>query len=185
MTRKTMFEVIGAVLIIAGLIALILFLLLRRDGAIDEVPLPEDQLTEEERARIERVTEVDSRTMTSPSNVIARSFVERYASYSTDVDFANVDDVAALSSPSLQASLGNLTNESLATTPGGYYGVSTRVIAMNTVSETAEAVRYRVTTQRSESIDSPSNTSVRYQDIEIELVKSGDRWLVNSFAWVD
>jgi len=40
-----------------------------------------------------------------------------------------------------------------------------------------------VTTQRNESFDSPKNTSVRYQDIELQMVKDGDGWLIDGFSW--
>jgi hypothetical protein len=38
-------------------------------------------------------------------------------------------------------------------------------------------------TQREEAFDSPENTSVRYQNITVQLEKVGNDWLVAGFTW--
>ena len=66
-----------------------------------------------------------------------------------------------------------------------YYGVSTTVIGLTKQVVTDDEVEFLVTTQRRESIDSPANTVVKYQDINVTLVPSGDTWLVSDFSWSD
>jgi hypothetical protein len=65
----------------------------------------------------------------------------------------------------------------------GYTGISTIVIGMKSLSESDTATTFLVTTQREESVGTPGDTTLRYQDVEVSLVKSGDEWLVNDLIW--
>lgn len=179
--NKKKIEIIAAVLVIIALIV-VLFLVLRpasQDGPSDQ---PDEQVIDRV---IERVSEVDSRTKESPPDVIARTFVERFGSYSTDIDYKNVEDVMTLATAGLTGQLGDLLSDARNAPETGYYGVSTHVISVDTVDETDTTATLEMTTQRQETIDNPSNTSVRYQDIVIELTKSGNRWLVSNFTWIE
>jgi predicted lipid-binding transport protein (Tim44 family) len=120
---------------------------------------------------------------TSPSTV-ARTFVERLGSYSTEADAENIEDILPMATSSFQNELEALVREARATSDGAYYGVSTIVVtAPKTVSSTATQVVLSMTTQREETIDTPGNTTVSYQSITITLVKSGTTWLVNDYSW--
>lgn len=120
---------------------------------------------------------------TSP-NTVARTFVERIGSYSSEADAANIEDILPMATASFQKQLEQLAKESRAAEDGSYYGVSTVVLtAPKTVSSTATQIVLSMTTQREETIDEPGNTSVRYQDITITLVKSGTTWLVDGYTW--
>ena len=119
------------------------------------------------------------------ASTIARTFIERFGSYSSQSDFANVDDIRVLATASFQAELDQQVAElrSVTDAEGGYTGVSTTVISMKTVSETETETTFLITTQREESVGTPGNTSVRYQDVEVSLVKSGDSWLISDVTW--
>lgn len=120
---------------------------------------------------------------TSPTTV-ARTFVERIGSYSSEADAANIEDILGMATASFQNKLEALAKESRATTSGSYYGVSTQVLtAPKTVSSTDTQVVMTMTTQREETIDTPGNTTVKYQEITITLVKSGTTWLVDGYTW--
>lgn len=120
---------------------------------------------------------------TSPTTV-ARTFVERIGSYSSEAEAANIEDIMGMATTSFKNKLTTLAKEARATAGGSYYGVSTQVLtAPKTVSSTDTQVVMTMTTQREETIDTPGNTTVKYQEITITLVKSGTTWLVDGYAW--
>lgn len=120
---------------------------------------------------------------TSPTTV-ARTFVERIGSYSSEADAANIEDILSMATTSFKNKLVALAKESRATSDGSYYGISTQVMtAPKTVSSTDTQAVMTMTTQREETIDTPGNTTVKYQEITITLVKSGTTWLVDGYAW--
>lgn len=183
MTRKT--EVAIAILIILILVAVLLFLFRKQESA-------NTNTTTDTTADIETVTDTTVDTTVpavvapqhaTPSTV-SRIFVERFGSYSTDVDYANVTDVLPLVTDSLRGDLQDIAEEARKTADDGYYGVSTNVIKITTDEQTDTAVTLTVKTQREEAFGTPGNTSVRYQDIRVEFVKIGDDWFVDSFEWL-
>ncbi len=120
---------------------------------------------------------------TSPSTV-ARTFVERLGSYSTEADAENIEDILPMATASFQNELQALVRKARETSDGAYYGISTILItAPKTVSSTATQTVLSMTTQREETIDTPGNTTVIYQSITVTLVKSGTTWLVDDYSW--
>jgi hypothetical protein len=115
----------------------------------------------------------------------ARIFVERFGSYSSESDFANVDDILALATPRFQAELESLveTYREQLEDQEGYTGISTLFIGYKTLSETETSATLLVTTQREESVGNPDNTTLRYQDVEVALVRNGDSWLIDDVTW--
>lgn len=122
---------------------------------------------------------------TSPTTV-ARTFVERLGSYSSEADAANIEDILPMATVSFQKQLESLVRESRSSEDGSYYGISTIVITTpKVVSSTATQTVFSMTTQREETIDTPGNTTVKYQAITITLAKSGTTWLVDGYSWSD
>jgi len=120
------------------------------------------------------------------ASTVARTFVERLGSYSSEADAANIEDVLSMATPSFQKQLETLVKEARASSGGAYYGVSTVVITTpKTISSSSTQTVLSMTTQREETIDTPGNTSVRYQSITVTLVKSGTTWLVDGYVWTD
>src|SRR5688572_30740022 len=138
---KKKVEILIAILVILALI-IALFFLLREPKPASDTPgeVAEETVTEP-------VSEVDSRTTESPPDVIARTFVERFGSYSTDVDYLNVEDVKALATTSLQAQLDDLLVEARDVSPTSYYGVTTKVITIDTVESSESSATLEMTTQ--------------------------------------
>ncbi len=183
MSRKT--EVIIAVAIILALV-IVLFMLLRKPDAQDDaIDVAQDTTGGEE----VEIPEVDPADIPSNQEVsataVSRSFVERFGSYSTESGYGNIDDVLSLVTSGLAARLEDLAEDAREDEADSYYGVSTRVMTTKTLSVTDTAADFLMTTQREESFDTPGNTSVRYQDIRLSLVKEGEDWLVSDFTWVE
>lgn len=178
MSRRS--EVLIAVAIL--IIAVIVVLLLLRKPADDQ---PDTNTATTTDGAATTVTPSVVPAGPASAQTVSRIFVERFGSYSTESDYANVSDVLGLATPALQARLQALAEEARQNAGGAYYGVSTKVITTKTESENAEVTVIAMTTQRKESFDSPGNTSVRYQDITLTLKHVGEDWLVDAFTWAD
>lgn len=120
------------------------------------------------------------------ASTVARTFVERLGSYSSEADAANIEDILSMATPSFQKQLETLIKDTRASSSSAYYGISTVVITTpKTISSSSTQTVLSMTTQREETIDVPGNTSVRYQSITVTLVKSGTTWLVDGYVWTD
>ncbi len=180
MERKKLYELLFALGIIALLIVgLVLYLQNRKapifgnpDRTIIESPLPENF----------DPSVVFGAPVATPEPV-ARTFVERYGSFSSEAGYENIDDILALATADFRAELERIASEARAEGGGEYYGISTRVISVSTLEETAEAATLEVQTQRTETIGAPTNTTTRYQKIRLNLVKVDGAWLISKFQW--
>lgn len=177
---KRKIEILIAILVLLGVIVLLWFLL-RGDQTPDEGPDTRPEPVETDDMFFEEPTSAaDPVVLPHP---IARTFVERFGSFSTESDYSNVDDVLGIVTPELRTSLLAIAEEARAEQGDAYYGVSTSVISITVVDETETSANVDITTQRQESFGSPGNTQARFQDIELDMIKNGDDWLVSGFQW--
>ncbi len=183
MERKKKFEVVGALLVLVAL-AFLLWWLLGRGTTEPTTNLP---TTTEQAGETptETPTTSEPRIQATTAPTIARAFVERLGSFSTESGYKNIDDVMILASAGLQNDLKNLKASALKSPAKSYYGVSTRVVTIETESESAQNASIKITTSRTESINDPRSQTVRYQDITLNLVKSGNTWLVEDYSWLE
>ena len=185
-TRKKIEIIVAIIVLIVFIVALVMFV---------SKTTPDQQIVVDDASgqldtsgdRGSQVSEVDPADIPSVSAVsastIARTFVERFGSYSSEVDFMNVEDVLSLATEDFEDELTGIIERARRNADDAYYGISTVVITTKVVKQTDSTATLRMTTQREEAIDDPANTTVRYQDIVIELVKDGDDWLIDGFTW--
>lgn len=181
MLSRRQVEVITAVLVLIALVV-VLFLIFRK-------PQQTVETTTETETQTQAMPEVQPEDVLAVSTVsagtVTRTFIERFGSYSSESNFANVDDILSLATPEyrteLEALVAGYRRNFDAT--AGYSGVSTVVITLKATAETETTATFAVTTQREEAVGNPGNTTLRYQDAEVSLVKAGDNWLVNDLVW--
>lgn len=180
MPSRRKIEIVVAIVILILLLILLFFVYRKPKPATPSPePTPNAQV-------VPPVNPVDVPTAGVVSaSTVARTFIERFGSYSSESNFANVEDVMRLATPTYQQTLDAIVADyrrQLAAVDG-YSGISTVVITIKTVSESETATEFLITTQREEAVGNPGNTTLRYQDAEVSLVKSGDTWLVNALTW--
>lgn len=128
---------------------------------------------------VERETRIVSADVVS----LSKSFVTRYGSYSNEANFANLVDVL----PLMSRTFASETEEFIERTavPEEYYGVTTGIITVKVDSQDDVAGEAQVTvmTQREESIGSPQNSIVKYQEIFLTFVMENGSWKVDSATW--
>ncbi len=185
MERKHKIEVILAILVLVALLCLLWFLLRSPDEEVTEDQEVEDAtLDEDVDLGDETVVEISEEELQqiAPST-IARSFVERFGSYSTDGGYDNVEDVMAIATPSLASRLQDLAEQARESAGEEYYGISTSVLTISTVSESDTAATLSIGTRRTESEGNPGNSNTFNQAITIDLVADDLSWLVDDFLW--
>ena len=175
---KKKLEIALAIGILVALIVMIWFFLRSKP---DLLLVEEPEVSQRELVQDMEETSVSATNEEAPASVIARNFVERFGSFSTEVDFVNVDDVLPLVTPGLAVRLEESTRNS--NSDSAFYGFATKFMGFVESQEADTTASDTITTQREESFDSPANTSVRYQDIIVDLVKDGTVWLVNDYSW--
>ena len=186
--RITIYALILLILLL--LLGWLLFILFSGGGESSEVtdetvvieevadPIPERTTISEEELEAER----EVRDTSSDVISLSKTFVERYGSYSNEADFSNLEDLIPLMSDSFAAETELFIDGAVA--PEEYYGVSTQVITVSVEGETDSAATVTLTTQREEAVESPQNTTVKYQDIQLTFVKEGGVWKIDSATWL-
>lgn len=178
--------IVGLLIIIA--ILLIIFFLPKREPAALVEPVAEEEalevfIEEKDGAAVEPMTEERQEELSAAT--LAGVFTERFGSYSSESDFANLYDVISLATSSYRQEILNLIARLKASSSGQYYGVTTRVISKTVIAEEAGVTVFEVLTQREESIGDASSSSIRYQTLRLKLRQEDDLWKVDGAEWLD
>ncbi|MBU4315538.1 hypothetical protein KJ673_04025 [Patescibacteria group bacterium] len=179
MERKQKIEISVAVVIIIALVCILAWILYPNKDSV----VPGAQDSEQVVIDGEVVPSLDYSAYPQSASTIARVFVERFGSFSNQNSYENVQSVMDIASSSLKQRLTKIINDATLEDDSVYYGVSTHILSVDQVSATDSLEKIEVLTQREESIESPANTTVRYQTMAVTLVKEGDSWLVDDFVW--
>jgi len=113
----------------------------------------------------------------------ARSFAERWGSFSTESDYQNVQDLHAVMTPSMRTWADTYVRDQRKNQKSGeFYGVTSRAMKTETIEDTGATVKVAVTAQR---VETKGNTPARsyYQTMELSLIKNGDGYLVDGAWW--
>ncbi len=114
---------------------------------------------------------------------LARSFAERYGSYSNQSDFSNLEELYPFMTAALrERTLGLVERERLqAADAENYTGVTTRATGLQVISQNSTHAEILVSTQRSESGSGQDRTY--YQNLRLTLVVVDGQWKVDSTQW--
>ncbi|MBI2037604.1 MAG: hypothetical protein HYT15_01560 [Candidatus Magasanikbacteria bacterium] len=110
---------------------------------------------------------------------LAKIFVERYGSYSTDNEFQNIKESESLVTKSLWTKISAGMN--VKSTSQGFLGVTTKVVSASITDWSASKATVQLRLMREENKD--GTVSNRYQNATVEMVKQGNVWLANALAW--
>lgn len=185
-TRRNLLIVLLVLLLLLFLVLAWVFLRPKPEAPAVVPPVVEQALPASDRetfTETRRQEEQAERTGTASLQSASKTFAERYGSYSTEAEFANLTDVLPLMSASFAAETRAFVAG--ATASAEFYGVTTRAVTIrvNASDDAAGTADVIVTTQREETMDSPQNTSVRYQDLDLAFVMEGGEWKVDSAMW--
>lgn len=130
-------------------------------------------------------TNSNASTGTLQPQELAYIFAERYGSYSSDSDFANIEDLMIFMTKSFGKIQENDVKEQRLRQGGEeqpFYGITTRALSHKLMSSADDAITFRVYTRRTErkSLTDPETFD---QDIIMELIIEDGTWKVNTAAW--
>jgi len=118
---------------------------------------------------------------------IAASFSERFGSYSNQSNFSNVSDLKLFMTDKMKIWADNFIIENLEKNKdiSVYYGVTSKAISEEIININKDLgyATVRVSTLRKESAQTSSTNPSFYQDIEINLKKERNVWLVDEANW--
>lgn len=117
---------------------------------------------------------------------LAKIFIERYGTYSTDSGSDNIRDVRSLVTPALWATLSarpgdTVVNENMAPS-GVFYGISTQVFSMELINWLQDSAMISLQLVRTEERN--GTRAAKHQNTEINMVKQNGKWLVQNFKWL-
>jgi len=112
---------------------------------------------------------------------LARNFAERYGSWSTDTDFQNLRDLF----PNITNTLQRRFESTIASaaTPQEYKGFQTKALNVRVTSLEATTAEATVVTQRAETLSDLSQ-NIKYENLDVSMVKIGDFWYVDNATWI-
>ncbi len=191
MERKTKIEIVLAIAVIITLLLLTWWWTRRADPVVETTKTTtaamvnsKNKPTGSTTAPTTQTSPIDPTIQQTAAIIVARTFVERLGSYSSETNATNITDVMSMATQTFQKQLETLAKQLRSSSTDKFYGVSTLVItAPKTVTSTDTTITLSMTTQRQETIDSPGNTAIKYQSITVSLVKSGTTWLVDDYTW--
>jgi hypothetical protein len=112
---------------------------------------------------------------------LAKSYAERFGSWSTDQLGVNLKELAPLSTKNMNKYLNSIE---LGEKQVNYNGITTKSISSVIDEWSADSATITVKTQRIETKTDLSQ-NVYYQDIKFDLIKANDKWLVDAAWWQD
>lgn len=191
MSRKKKIFIIIIALVVFLLFLLFFWLLWSKKMVVVKKsnPSANTQIITNAAAREEAEPEIsvltDQQTAVAQSGLesLARAFAERYGSFSSESELANLRDILDFMSSGLQVKTESYI---VSVKPSvDYYGITTRVLAVEVVAldDTGGTAEVSVSTQRSEAKSSPQNTNTFYQTLLLDYVKEGGLWKVTSAVW--
>ena len=115
----------------------------------------------------------------------ARSFVERYGSYSNQSNFENMEDLYPFMTDRMKTATAAFVKSQRDKGAGGasYQGTTTHALSARTLEEGSERAVLSIASQRQESNAEMPSGRVYYQTIELVLIKDGASWRVDEANW--
>ncbi len=110
---------------------------------------------------------------------LAKFFVERYGTYSSDNEFQNIKEVETFVTAALWSRISAPMNSK--NTTQGFVGMTTKVISVELSAWSDTAATVELKTTRIEEKDGVVST--RYQNSTVEMVKQNGVWLADKLVW--
>lgn len=117
---------------------------------------------------------------------VARSFAERFGSFSNQSDFENIIDLYPFMTAKMRAWAEDYVVKTRAATQAGgvYYGITTRALGVKVLQQNTTSAVLEVNTSRRETGGNLGEVKEYLQNIELTLLKdNSDFWKVDQAQW--
>ena len=195
MTKKQI-RILIITFIIIALIVFIVFLITNVkeeiDNNIDEKLISEDINNSNNNVELEaKITEepVIQEKKEDPINLkiktVARNFAERYGTWSTDNKDENFKSAEIYASSRMKIMIGDfiLDNEKLSDDYTDFYGVTAKALNVKILNSDNTSANLNVAIQQIETSGENLDEDINYKNLNLELIKYNDDWLVDYAEW--
>lgn len=189
MNRKRLIIIMSVILILL-IIALIVFLLFFRPTTPEVVSQPTNEVNSNTNItrQIEGLPEPSPERVEDEENYplglkqLAMSFSERFASYSTDANFKNLNDLRTLSTSKME----QFINDYIATAgvSDGFEAVEAKAINSQLIDFTEGSATLVMSLQLNKFEGDKADFETTYEKIELKCVREGDEWRVDEIKWL-
>lgn len=176
-------RLLGALVIL--LLAILLWWLWPKNPSVTpvtETPVVSEPEPEGESLVAPLVVRTEPTPSQASAETVARSFAERFASFSAESRYQNVKDLYPLMTASFRAEQQAQVARSEASSD--YYGVTSSVLSLTTEQFDGASANVKVLLQRVEARGSVTNTTLQRETLSVSLVLEGGAWLVSGADWV-
>ncbi len=198
MTSQSKFFLILAVLVIilligGGVIGFLYWQSMEQETTVEAIVEEVEEKTEEEvttniNVAEEVVEEAESKEMDEEDFVqqLAKSFTERYGSFSNQNDYENLLDLKIYMTNKMQKEVDEFieANKAEEGEEQAYYGITTKVLTLNKLSLEDDKGEYNVSCQRKEAKGLEGGSRTYTESAKIEFKKVDGQWKVHSFTWL-
>ncbi|KKW36862.1 MAG: hypothetical protein UY81_C0011G0017 [Candidatus Giovannonibacteria bacterium GW2011_GWA2_53_7] len=175
-------------LLIAGTLLLLVFLLIffwpkktTTEPVLEERPASAPAPTPEPSLVAPLLIREEPTPTQASAEAVARTFAERFSSFSAESRFANIRDLYPLMTSSFRAQQEAVIASS--TLSETYYGVTSKLVSLTSFSFSESATTMEAVLQRTESRESAINTATKYETLRMDLVFQNGTWLVRGAEW--
>lgn len=113
---------------------------------------------------------------------LASSYAERFASYSSDAKFKNLQDLKILSTAKMQSFIDNFIATS-SIGADGYEAQEAKALNNQLIYLKDNQAVVVVSLQLSKSLGEQATPTISYSKVELKVVKVGDEWKVDEATW--
>jgi hypothetical protein len=127
--------------------------------------------------------EIDPTTLLkSELTIKARTFIERYGSYSSDAQFANLEDLLSLMSERLANETRNYIAQEKLKRPAEFYGLTTKVLSIELKNFIPDAsADFFASCQQQETRG--KTTTISYKKTELKMIFENNSWKVDEIKF--
>ncbi len=183
--NKKQIKILIIVFVIVVLIILATFFIKKQKQNV-VLPIPQQGQVEEEQKIVTPQIEnkVVAKKITEGSLIenISRNFAERLGSYSTDNKAENFLSAYSYLTEEAKNSLKSYIDNNEKLKAQDYYGVSSKSLNSKVVISGSSATAI-VKVQQVETSGNDLKSTVVYKNLNLNLIKQGDLWLISSFKW--
>ena len=192
--NKKQIKILVITFIVVALIVFLVFLLTNNGSEIvnkdKSSPASEQEKLEPSKSEEKKVieptpVEVKENSVELEIKSIARNFAERYGTWSTDNKVDNFKSAKVYATSRMENIIEDfiLNNEILSADYDGYYGVTAKALNVKLTDSNETSANLVVSVQQLETSGENLEEKTSYQSLYLELVRSGDSWLVDYAEW--
>lgn len=176
-------KIIIGIVIVAILALLVWLIVAGRRSILEDLPVASTPaVSPSQSIQPVRSLQPPSRTGAPALDAFARSFAERYGSFSNQSGFANLKELLPFMTEELrQESEAMMARATTANAP--YSGTTTKALAIKEQKVEDSAATFLISTQRRESTAQNPSARIYYQDLELFFLKIDEEWKVNRAVW--